>query len=161
MNAPTYGWYVALMCRTQFETRIRDIILQLHRHAAEGMSNIWVAAGHEWGGEQWMGFKIAGNANKNWEIGIPDIFLYLWVRVHHPLVHLTKENNTWDPKEWRGMMKRVSWDKTWVMLQKQLVEKSQNNLILEQQLMPFNVTQIPVNASDAITGHKLQGLAKD
>ena len=41
------------------------------------------------------------------------------------------------------------------------VKVSPNDLVLEQQLMKCNITQIPVNASDAITGHKLQGLTKD
>ena len=41
------------------------------------------------------------------------------------------------------------------------VKVSPNDLVLEHQLMKCNITQIPVNASDAITGHKLQGLTKD
>ena len=40
------------------------------------------------------------------------------------------------------------------------VKISPNDLVLEQQLMKCNVTQIPVTASDAIPGHKLQGLTK-
>ena len=42
-----------------------------------------------------------------------------------------------------------------------VVKISPNDLVLEQQLMKCNLTQIPVNASVAITGHTLQGLTKD
>ena len=41
------------------------------------------------------------------------------------------------------------------------VKVSPNDLALEQQFMKCNITQIPVNTSDDITGHKLQGLTKD
>ena len=36
-----------------------------------------------------------------------------------------------------------------------------NDLTSEKQPMKCSMIQIPVNASDAITGHKLQGLTKD
>ena len=36
-----------------------------------------------------------------------------------------------------------------------------NDLVLETLSMKCTVKQVPVNASDAITGHKLQGLTKD
>ena len=36
-----------------------------------------------------------------------------------------------------------------------------NDYVTEKQLMQCRMTQIPVNASDAIMGHKLQGLTKD
>ena len=42
-----------------------------------------------------------------------------------------------------------------------IVQVSPNDCVLEKQAMKCNITQISVNASDAITGHKLQGLTKD
>lgn len=41
------------------------------------------------------------------------------------------------------------------------VKVSPNDLTVEKQQMKCNLLQLPVNASDAITGHKLQGLTKD
>ena len=42
-----------------------------------------------------------------------------------------------------------------------LVNIAPNGFVSETQTMKCRVTQIPVNSSDAITGHKLQGLTKD
>ena len=42
-----------------------------------------------------------------------------------------------------------------------LVNIAPNDFVSETQTMKCRVTQIPVNSSDAITGHKLQGLTKD
>ena len=36
-----------------------------------------------------------------------------------------------------------------------------NDFVSEKQTMKCKINQIPVNSSDAITGHKLQGLTKD
>ena len=41
------------------------------------------------------------------------------------------------------------------------VHVSPNNFVSEKQPMWCSITQIPVISSDAITGHKLQGLTKD
>ena len=41
------------------------------------------------------------------------------------------------------------------------IKVSPNDITKEKQPMKCKLTQIPVNASDAITGHKLQGLTKD
>jgi hypothetical protein len=41
------------------------------------------------------------------------------------------------------------------------VHVSPNDFVLEKQPMWCSITQIPVISSDAITGHKLQGLTKD
>ena len=41
------------------------------------------------------------------------------------------------------------------------VHVSPNDFVSEKQPMWCSITQIPVNSSDAITGHKLQGLTKD
>ena len=41
------------------------------------------------------------------------------------------------------------------------VKVTPNDLTTEKQLMKCNATQIPINASNAITGHKLQGLTYD
>ena len=41
------------------------------------------------------------------------------------------------------------------------INVSPNDLTLEKQQMKCKLLQLPVNASDAITGHKLQGLTKD
>ena len=41
------------------------------------------------------------------------------------------------------------------------VNVAQNNFVPEKQATRCNITQIPVNSSNAITGHKLQGLTKD
>ena len=36
-----------------------------------------------------------------------------------------------------------------------------NDFVSKKETMKCKINQIPVNSSDAITGHKLQGLAKD
>ena len=41
------------------------------------------------------------------------------------------------------------------------IKVSPNDLVKEKQPMNCMMTQIPINSSDAITGHKLQGLTKD
>ena len=42
-----------------------------------------------------------------------------------------------------------------------LVKVAPNDFVSEKQNMKCKINQIPVNSSDAITGHKLQGLTKD
>ena len=42
-----------------------------------------------------------------------------------------------------------------------LVKVAPNDFVSEKQTMKCKINQIPVNSSDAITGHKLQGLTKD
>ena len=41
------------------------------------------------------------------------------------------------------------------------INVSPNDLTVDKQQMKCSLLQLPVNASDAITGHKLQGLTKD
>ena len=63
------------------------------------------------------------------------------------------------------MLKRATKSRTFRLASKKFtnctVRVSPHDQVGVKQEMKCNITQIPVNSSDAITGHKLQGLTKD
>ena len=98
-----------------------------------------------------------------------------WVEFeHHPktaeILLIENELNglsSNDPKRTHlaSMLKRVVQSRTFRLATKKFsnctVRVSPHDQVGVKQEMKCNITQIPVNSSDAITGHKLQGLTKD